>query len=518
MASLSQEREAAVTDGGGSATTATASAAPAPSGTSELAGWASALDFEQVPERVVAYARSQLLSELAGARAALGHTLGRKLTQAFGSPLSDDPKQAAHVLAALTMCLEYDDTVYAGHVSHSCVNVPLAYARPLELDGRRLLTAIIAATETTARIAAASTLGTFRGQTASHPHLAGAVAGRLRAEDAPAEQWVNALGIAFTLPPWSLLPGLLGSDAKVFTAATPVRTGLDACDAAAAGISGAADIMEHDDGFLARFSTLPLPDALAFGLGTRWHTETLSFKVYPASTGIYAAAESAMEIHDRLGGVDPDAIEEIVVHASIFTFLSNLRAETYYRGADTPVSALQFAVPYGVATALLTGGLTFADFDHPAVEDPARWELVRKLRVEHDEELTRESGAGTAPLGEALRQAGERAIEWLELRGLPDAEAYVRELGPPAETFEQARKTIGSRVTVRLTDGRELEAARLMPTGAAGDDTRARHPQLARDKFLTAGGSEEVADGLATIHEASSGEVAALIEAALDGR
>src|SRR5947209_4486687 len=190
--------------------------------TSELAGWASTLELEHVPDRVVAYARSQLLSQLAAARAGLAHSLGHKLTRAFGPPLADDPKQTAYVLSALTMCLEYDETVYAGHVSHSCVNVPIAYARGLALDGRALLTAIIAATESAARIAAASTLGPFRGQTASHPHLAGAIAGRLRAEAAPAERWTNAFGIAFTLPPWSLLPGLLGSDAKVLTAATPV--------------------------------------------------------------------------------------------------------------------------------------------------------------------------------------------------------------------------------------------------------------------------------------------------------
>ena len=148
-----------------------------------------------------------------------------------------------------------------------------------------MLTAVIAANECAARITAAATLGPFRGQNAAHTHVAGAVSGRLRAEGAPVEQWVNAFGIAFSMPPRPFLRAFLGSDAKVLSAATPVRMGLDACDAARAGLLGPRDVLEHPDGFLATFATVPLPDAVDLDLGRRWHTETLSFKVHPGGPG-----------------------------------------------------------------------------------------------------------------------------------------------------------------------------------------------------------------------------------------
>ena len=44
---------------------------------------------------------------------------------------------------------------------------------------------------------------------------------------------------------------------------------LDACDAARAGLVGRSDILEHPDGFLANFSSVPLPDAVDLALGRR---------------------------------------------------------------------------------------------------------------------------------------------------------------------------------------------------------------------------------------------------------
>src|SRR5579863_4802844 len=95
----------------------------------EMSAWAATLDLDAVPPRVVAYAKSQVLSQLAAARAGLGHPLGTAITRAFGPPVGAMPADAAYALAALTVALEFDDTMFAGHVSHSTVGVPLAYAR-----------------------------------------------------------------------------------------------------------------------------------------------------------------------------------------------------------------------------------------------------------------------------------------------------------------------------------------------------------------------------------------------------
>jgi len=468
------------------------------------------MSLDDVPDRVVAFARSQVLSQLGAARAGLAHDLGRRTVRAFGSPTQEDPRRAAYVLAALTMCLDFDDTVYAGHVSHSTVNVPIAYAAILGLNGRAFLESIIAANECAARITASATLGHFRGQTAAHAHLAGAVAARLRAEGGSQAQWVDAWGIAFAAPPWALYRAFMGSDAKIFTASVPIGVALDACDAAAAGLRGAPDILEHRDGFLAKFSSVPLPQAVIDGLGERWHTETLSFKVYPGCAYIDAALDCARDLYGELGSLVAPDVEEIVVRAPVFTVGMNYRSGPYVKGPDSTVAALNFSVAYNVAVMLARGALGPADFGDDRIRDSAVWDLAARVRVEHDPALSRRALLATAPVGEALRAAGPRAAEFL---GAMDGEPL--EPGAPAITFEQAEKAVGARVEVRLVGGRTAVRDREIPIGAAGPDTRREHPALMREKFLACGGSQAAADAIGGLETLSPRDLVAVLREAM---
>jgi 2-methylcitrate dehydratase PrpD len=482
----------------------------------ELSEWASKLELAEVPPRVTAFAKSQVLSQLAAARATLDHELGVKIVAAYGSPLTADPKRSAYVLAALTTALDYDDTVYAGHVSHSSVGVALAYSRALRLRGREVLVATIAANECAARITAAATLGPFRGQTAAHTHLAGATAARLRGERAPAERWVNAFGLAFAAPPWPLMHAFLGSEAKVLTAATPIRIALDACDGVAGGLVGAADVLEHPEGFLAKFADVPLPEAVTAGLGELWHSETVSFKVHPGSAYIQGCVDCAVALHNRLPTLAPQDVDEVLVRASLFTVGMDSRTRPYLRGPKTQAIPLTFSVAYSVATALLTGSFLPADLACAHVEDPARWALAAKLRVEHDHQLSRCAVRATAPLGQALRQAGPAALEWARAAGGAPAERFLDGIGPPLATFEDASNALGASVTLRLRDGRELSVTRNIPVGSAGPQTREHHREVARAKFLASGGSEEVADGIASLEDLAPAELRRLLDAALE--
>ena len=480
-----------------------------------LSRWASGLDLDDVPDRVVHLASSQVLSQLAAARAGAQHPLGQAVIRGFGEPWQASAAQSAFVLAGLTPWLYYDDTAYAGHLSNSTVTVPMAYAHALGLDGRELLTAVIVANECAARITAAATLGRFRGQNAPHTHLAGAVSGRLRAEGAPAEDWISAFSIAFSMPPWPSLRAFLGSDARVLSAAMPVRMGLDACDAARVGLAGPRDILEHPDGFLATFASVPLPDAVDLALGRRWHTETLSFEVHPGGPVLDAAVDCAADLHRAVGPVTVDAIDEVVVTTSMYTLLVDAKAAEFIDGERSPVSALVFSARYAVASTLLTGGLTGADFARPATADEQRWRLAAKIRLEHDAGMTRQSVLSEAPFGEALRQAGPRAAKWLEEVGTHWLVDLVGELPAPNESFEDATKAMPARVEVRLRTGETRSAERSIPVGAIGPDTRARHRDIVRAKFLAVGGPEEAADIAADLPAASAAQVREMLSLAL---
>ncbi|MFD6925778.1 MmgE/PrpD family protein [Streptomyces sp. NPDC059944] len=482
-----------------------------------LALWGSRLDLGDAPDRVVAHLKSQILSQLGAARAGYGHPLGRRISQAYGSPLQRDPKHAVHSLSMATVCLDFDDTAYAGHLSHSTVNVPLIYASPLRLDGRQLLTSVLAANETAARITAAATLGPFRGQTAGHTHLAGAVAGRLRAENASADTWAHALGMAFSVPTWSLSRGFFSTDAKLLVAAVPVQIGLSACDGARFGLTGPEDVLEHPQGFLYRFADIPLPEEALAGLGSLWHTETFSYKIHPGSAYTSAAVDCAVELHSALGGVDHRDITEVVVEGSIFTAGLDRIARQHPIGPDSSVAALNFSLPYNVATALLTGSLLPSDLAHPAVDRPDRWELADRVHTRHDPAFSRHALLATAPLGQALRRAGERAEAWVRAIDARAAEALPPAWLEPETDFRWATKNLGARVTVRLRDGRELSVERRGAVGAVSGADGTDHAALARAKFLACGGDPEAADLVGRLEHLSPEEVARLVELALAG-
>ena len=480
-----------------------------------LATWAGGLSYPDLPPRVVDYATSQIVSHLGVVRAGRAHPLGRRLVHAYGPPATDNPDQAAYILAALSACLYYEDSMYVGHVSHSSVNVPLADQRRRRLSGRGLITAVVAANECAARVAAAAALGPLRGQTASYVQLVGAVAARLYAAGAPTRRWVDAWGLALAAPPWPLRRAFVGSDAKVLSAAVPVRIALDACAAAAAGLSGAPDILEHADGFLAKVSSVPSPEVVLAGLGGRWHTETLSFKVHPAGAYVDAAIDCAIELHSRLRPGDLADAEEIVAAVPRLTIVMDAEGRPYLDRGRSPIMALNLSVGYNVATALLTGAVTPADLAEPACTDARRWALAGKVRLAYEKRLSRRLLDATAPLGEALRQAGDRAHDWLadfsgggEIAGLAPA-------GPPSATFEEATKAIGARVEVALRDGRRLIASRAAAAGSAGPHTRGAHAAIARRKLLATGASAGVADALGRLPTLDADELTDVIEAAL---
>ncbi len=476
-----------------------------------LTGWAAGLRLDDVPESVVALATSQVIAQLAAIRAGLRHSAGARLVCAFGPPVQSDPRRSAAVLAMLGSWLNLDDTAYAGHLAPSTVAVPLAYAHAGRRDGRALLTAVIAANECAARITAAATLGPLRGQSALHTHLAGAVAGRLHCEQAPASRWADAFGLAFAAPPWPVMHAFLGSDAKLLHVLAPVRAAMDSCDAAAAGLTGIPDVMEHPHGFLNRFATVPLPEVITEGLGRRWHTETLSFKMRPGGPGIDAAVDCALELYGQVRGAP---IAEVEVAASAYTLFAGRQAGRYLAGPRTPIGALLLSTAYPVATALLTGDLTVEDFDLPAIQDPARWALAERIRLVHDPRMTTELLASVAPFGAALRQAGDRGLPWLR-DFVGDEIAALAPIGDGPADFASAVKATPARVTVRLADGRSFGRERGIPLGSAGPDTRKRHRELVREKFLAQGGDRAVADELDSLAELPAERVARLLNDAL---
>lgn len=408
-----------------------------------------------------------------------------------------NPVRAAYGHAALSMALDFDDTVLGGHVGHSTVWTALAYAEATGASGAEALTAIVAGNEVAARVASAAAVGPFRGQQTAYVHLVGAAVARASLEDRPPDEVAAAVAFALGQPPWPLTPAFLGSDAKVTTAAEPTRTGIAAVDAAGEGLSGTGAVLDGDGGFLEAFADYPLPEFLT-GLGDRWHTRAVTVKPYPGCAYVTAPVHAALAVRDRLAG--RASVSHVDVFGPLFTHRVDEMAAPYVEGPDSPIAALNFSVPYNVAVALVDGEHTPRQFRPDRRRDPDVWALADRVAVRHDPDLTMAALESEVPLGAMLRRVGPGVVPYAAktlgpataLRHLPTLLRFVRRR-PLPDDLAEADKRMGARVAVTLSDGRTLVEDCPHPPGFAGRplvETRA----IARKK-LRAGLEARCDDG-----------------------
>ena len=479
------------------------------------AEWAADLQYEHLPAPVRRAADAQRCSTVGGLLWTLEHPVGGEIlgTVADEFPDSAGPtatlpgagavpvRAACYGGAALAMAMDFDDTVLGGHTGHSAVLVALAYAEAneddLEAPGRRALTAHVAANEVSARIASAAAVGPFRGQQTAYVHSVGAAVARGVVEGLDPTALADAIAIALAQPPWPLVPDFLGSDAKVFSAAEPVLTGLSAVAAARNGLSGNPDVLAGEDGFLDEFATYPLPEFLT-GLGERWHTRAVTVKPYPGCAYVTAPVHAALRVRDRVReavaatGSDRAPITAIRVEGSLFTERVDALASRYTDRTASPLASLNFSIPFNVAVALRDGEHTPRQLHPDRVGDESVWELADLVTLEHDPAFTMRALESEVPLGAMLRRVGPAVLPYsaktvgpvTALKNLPTLLRFVRKR-PLPDDLSGADKAMGACVTVRLADGRQFSETVEHPPGFAGrglDETRA----IARRKLAAA--------------------------------
>jgi 2-methylcitrate dehydratase PrpD len=511
--------------------------------------WAAGLRLEDVPGRVREHAVHQVLSMLAAVYSGWDSDLGEPLQRAFPPPCagaarivpvgaSAPPAHAALLMASWSMVLDFDDVMMGGHTGHSSVLVPLALAAAGGRSGAELMLAQIVANEVAARINMVCAVGSTRGQMATHLHLLAAAAARAKLEGLDGETFATALAFALSYPAQALFPAFLGSDAKALCAAWPIRMGMEAVDAARAGLAAAEDPLDDPRGFFATAARLPIREFLG-GLGERWHTETNSYKIYPVCGYLCSTLDATLDLVRR-HDISPAGIESVDVWASIFTVGMDAHSAPYLNGPRSRISTLTFSTPFTIASAILARDFGPAQLKRRWIEDPRVWRLAERVRSRHDVALTLAALTGDIPIGAALkrtlrRQAAvfgwtlaakafgrfgpwRRPVETLRLMvGLAAAAGNRRRLDLVSST-----KPMGARVEMRLTDGRVLSSAVSIPHGFAGAQSAVR--ELMREKLISAAAGVigparaiEVADLLDNLERLPATEVERLLHLACRG-
>lgn len=348
------------------------------------------------------------------------------------------PAEAALLNGIAAHALDFDDNFGPGMSHASAVMLPalIAVGQAAGASGRQLVDAYLAGLEAQALVGQGVrphhyTAG-WHGTSTVAP--IGAAAGTALLAGADVVQAMS-LAVSTACGP----KGQFGTSAKPFHAGVAARNATEAALFAKAGLRGRADILERPQGFGELFGA---------GLPARWAitdgphvigTEGLSPKLHPCCGSTHNAIDM---IHDlrHAHGFGPGDVE----HVEVAVALANFRNLAYPDPQDEMEA--RFSMQYCLARALHQDVLSLADFTPEAVGAP-----------------------------------------------------YVRAMLPriamvllPAEEQKAALKA-AHRMTVRLKDGRVLEASRSHARGTILDPLTGAQR---RAKFVDCTGQGEAYDQL----------------------
>jgi 2-methylcitrate dehydratase PrpD len=467
--------------------------------TVDVARWTSSLRYDDIPERLHAKTKAQFLSVLAsihagrhseGAASALD--VARTWGSGDGATALLSGERLPHLSAIFanacaSVSFDFDDYLFAGHTGHSAVCASLAYGELEHASGKDVLAAATAANEVGGRLGAALLFGPQNGQMWSYIHvLEGAcIASRFLGLDA--NRTANAIGIAFTQPPYPLMPAFMGPDSKLLIPASTTVDGCRAAELAARGWTGSTSILEDHQGFLRKFNENNLGWVLS-GFGDAWLSDTLTYKVVPGCAYVDTAVDSFAQIMRTFEGdngrqlMDAD-VDRIDVRCGLFTSGMEAFSGTY-RSSDRlePIS-INFSVALSFGLMLTAGRVAPEFLSHKYLDEhrDAIEAAAKKVSVAHDNEMDARSSAASSSKGFELASV----LSAKSLEGV---------------SFEDYVMAFASEVKLTTTDGREYVESRDAPLGAAGrpwDETDA----LVREKFLAnfAGDRSRASDALAAI-------------------
>jgi 2-methylcitrate dehydratase PrpD len=293
-------------------------------------------------------------------------------------------RTCALINAAAAHTAEVDDIFRDGiyHPGAPTIAAALALAQSQDASGRDFLRAVVIGYEVSTRIAATvqpahykywhttGTIGTFGAA------AAGAALLRLDGDRA-----AHALATAATFA--AGLQQAFRSDAmsKPMHAGHAAEAGLLAAMGAEHGVTGALDVLTGDAGFGAAMAGSPDWSAAARELGERWNVASMTFKAHACCGHAFAPIDGALQLAAEqelsAGQVASITVETAAIPAEV----------AGNPDPQTPFEA-KFSIPYAVAAALTYGNVQLPVFEPDVLFDPVVRDLVRRVRVVVDPELT----------------------------------------------------------------------------------------------------------------------------------
>jgi 2-methylcitrate dehydratase PrpD len=385
--------------------------------TVQLAEYAAALRYDDLPAEVIACARDCIIDTVAACICGSALPWSRIVidyaertgpggtSRILGRGTAVQAPAAALANGALAHAFELDALTRPGAGAHPGATVlppALAVAQQagVNASGRHLIAAFVAGNEVMIRIGRATghtnEARGFHAPGTTGPFGAAVACGHLLGLD-PAKM-TNALGIA-----GSLAGGLLefakgdGGMVKRLHLGRASEAGVLAASLADSGFTGPRTVIEGEFGFLRVFCTQWDEAELTKGLGRDYVTLSTVLKRYPVHATAHAAVRAVRDLQaeHRFSGGD---VEAVTVSGSRRMIERHAIAEP----ADLMLA--QYSIPFCVALALFREARDPESYDESALADPQIRALTRRVRLVPEEGGGGHGGHGGA-IGSTVRVA-----------------------------------------------------------------------------------------------------------------
>jgi 2-methylcitrate dehydratase PrpD len=366
--------------------------------TKTLAEFATALRYDDIPPPVIAITKSCLIDAVAVALFGSGLPWGRSVadfarhiggntgSKAASTLLSPEFSRVSAPAAALANgtfahSFEFDNLRQPSvgvHPGSTASIAALAVAEECGASGRDLITALVAGNECMLRtgLAAKSTSELLGFHAPGLTGVFGSAIAASRLLSSDAHITAMAIGIG-----GSLCSGLLafakagnGGMVKRLHMGRAAEGGVTAAYLAARGFEGPDVVLEGKFGYLDVYARDGDPALLVDGLGTRWESLNIWFKMFPCHVTAQAPVRAMLQLK-RDHGFGPDNVVSIVIAASD-KVLSHHADRT-----PRDVGTAQYSVPFSVALALFRDPADPQAFLDGPDQNPKILELCRRIEL-----------------------------------------------------------------------------------------------------------------------------------------
>jgi 2-methylcitrate dehydratase PrpD len=295
------------------------------------------------------------------------------------------PATAAWINGSASHAIEFDDTFREAVYHPGCpvVASALAIAEAQDASGKDFLTAIIVGYEISTRIGAAiqpSHVKYFHPTgTVGCLGAAASAAALMSPTDAVAIR--HALATATTFA--SGLQQAMRSESmtKPLHAGNAASVGVRAAQAAAQGLTGAADVLEGPVGLGAAMASNARWDTATQGLGEIYNIARVTHKVHACCGHQFPSIDAAVLLREQ-HGFDVADIEsvQVVTYQEAVDVTGRFNPQTAYEA--------KFSLPFVVSHALLHGSVGLNAFEADKVNDPKIRSLMARFSLSVDPAMT----------------------------------------------------------------------------------------------------------------------------------